>query len=280
MTFNYQLINGEIYPRNEAKIPLNDLGMLRSYSIFDFFRVLDGKPVFIEDHIDRLWHSADVMDLALPWSKADINEMCRALVAKNQASDAGMRVVVTGGYAEDGYTPTSPNIYMMLHTLPQYDETLYTQGSKLISTPYMRDMPSVKTTIYIQSIHFKKRMQQEGAVEVLYHWQGNISECSRSNIFFVDADDTIITPKHGMLRGITRKQVLDLVSQDYIVDLRPVGNDEIGGMREAFITSTTKGVMPVRQIDDVVIGNGHVGPVTKDLMRRFEVWVERYLREH
>ncbi|MDX1478916.1 MAG: aminotransferase class IV [Saprospiraceae bacterium] len=280
MSFNYQLINGEIFPRDDARIPLNDLGLLRSYSIFDFFRVLEGKPLFIEDHIDRLWYSAEVMDLALPWDKGEIDGMCRALVAKNQAVDAGMRVVVTGGYAEDGYTPTRPNIYMMLHTLPQYDESLYSAGARVISTPYMRDMPSVKTTIYIQSIQYKKRMQEAGAVEVLYHWQGNLAECSRSNIFFVDADDTIITPKHGMLKGVTRKQVLELAHQEYVVDLRPVHLDELPDMHEAFITSTTKGVMPVRQIDDLVVGNGKAGPVTKDLMRRFEAWVQGYLREH
>ena len=280
MAFDYQLINGDIFSKDKALIPLNDLGMLRSYSIFDFFRVIEGKPVFVEDHWDRLMHSADVMDLKLPWETGEIDAMCRALVAKNAAMDAGMRVLVTGGYAEDGYTPSTPNIYMMLHTLPTYPETYYTQGAKLISTAYMRDMPSVKTTIYIQSIHFKKKMQEEGAVEVLYQWQGNVAECSRSNVFFVDAAGTIITPKHGMLKGITRKQVIALAEQFYNVSQSPVQYAEIGTMKEAFITSTTKGVMPIQQIDDQIVGDGTVGPVTLELMGKFEAHVAQYLSEH
>ena len=70
MAFKYQLINGEILPKDAARIPLNDLGMLRSYSIFDFFRILGGKPLFIEDHLDRLLRSSEAMYLALPWDKA------------------------------------------------------------------------------------------------------------------------------------------------------------------------------------------------------------------
>lgn len=280
MVFKYQLINGEILEKDAARIPLNDLGMLRSYSIFDFFRILGGKPLFIEDHLDRLLRSSKAMDLALRWDKPAINAICRQLIRKNEVSDAGLRVVVTGGYAEDGYTPSQPNIYMMLHDLPKYDETLFMQGAKLISTPYMRDMPSVKTTIYIHSIQYKRKMQEQGAVEILYLWQGNVKECSRSNIFFVDAVGNVVTPDDGILNGITRKQVLAIAQEQYNVELRPVHYDEIRDMREAFITSSTMGVMPVIRIDNITVGDGNVGPVTRSLRDGFNKCVEDYLGSH
>jgi len=273
----YQIINGEVLSQEDAKIPTNDLGMLRGYAIFDYFRVLEGKPVFCDDHLSRLFHSLDVMDLELTYSMEELKEMIAELIAKNEASEAGFRILVTGGFAEDGYTPKSPNLFMMMHALPRYDPTVSEKGSKLLTSQFQRVMPSVKTTIYVQSIHFAKKMKKEGAIEVLYHWDGNITECSRSNIFFVDKDDTIITPKHGVLKGITRKHTLEIAKGKYKVEMRPVHMDEIPSMKEIFITSTTKAVMPIVQIDDMVIGDGKPGPVSLDLAKRFQKVLKNYL---
>lgn len=260
-------------------IPTNDLGMLRGYGIFDYFRVLEGKPVFVEDHLNRLFHSLDVMDLELAYSKEELLDMIVELIDKNEAKRAGFRILVTGGFATDGYTPTEPNLYMMMHSLPSYDPSILENGAKLLSTAYQRVMPSVKTTIYVQSIHYAKKMKREGAVEVLYHWDGNITECSRSNIFFVDQNDTIITPKYGVLKGITRKNTLEVAKDRYQVDERSVHMDEIPDMKEVFITSSTKAVMPIIQIDDLVIGDGKPGAITLDLAERFQGVLENYLME-
>lgn len=267
----YQFINGEIKLASEARIPTNDLGLLRGYAVFDYFRVLQGVPVFVEDHLDRLFHSLDVMDLELPRSREEIKQQIYELIEKNEMTEAGFRIVVSGGYAEDGFTPSTPNMYMMMHTLPTYSPSLDEKGAKLLTSAYQRDVPSVKTTIYVQSIHFAKKMKKENAIEVLYHWKGNITECSRSNIFFVDQNDNLITPKHGMLKGITRKRTIAVAESLGIpVQLRKVNMDEVPQMKEAFITSSTKEVTPIVQIDDLRIGDGRVGPMTKRIIRHFK----------
>lgn len=274
MSYPYQLINGEVLRREDARIPLNDLGLLRSYSIFEFFRVHSGVPVFIEDHLDRLFASAEFMELEPPWSRIEVLDMCHRLLQKNDNPTAAFRILLTGGYTADGYTPSTPNIYMLLNDLPRYLPEHYDPGCKVLSIPFQRAVPVVKTTDYIRSIQYRNEMRRRGAIELLYEWENVISECSRSNIFFVDKNRNIVTPERNVLSGITRKYVLRLASAEYNLIERDVTMHEIPLMAEAFLTSTTKGVMAVSRIDDIEIGGE--GPVTKHLREKFAAHIREY----
>jgi len=280
MPFTHQIINGKILPKAQALIPLTDLGMLRAYAIFDYFRILEGVPVFVEDHLDRMFRSAAQMELQLRWDRDRIRQMILDLIEVNAAQSAGCRVVVTGGFSEDGYSPAETNLYMMLHLLPEYDPRDYSDGCKLITSGYVRDLPSVKTCIYVQSLLVRKSMKQAEAVEVLYHWKGSITECSRSNVFFVTKANVLVTPTDGMLHGITRKHVLEIAGRlGLTVELREVHLDELSGMKEAFITSSTRGVLPIIQIGETVIGEGKPGNTTHRLHDAFEIEVVKCVQE-
>jgi branched-subunit amino acid aminotransferase/4-amino-4-deoxychorismate lyase len=276
MPYTHQNINGKILPKEQALIPLTDLGMLRAYAIFDYFRILDGVPVFIEDHLDRMFRSALTVELGMRWNREEIRQMICDLVAINGALQAGCRVVITGGFSEDGFTPSEPNLYMMLHVLPTYDAQDWVKGCKLITSNYVRDIPSVKTCIYVQSLLVRKAMKEAEAVEVLYHWKGSITECSRSNIFFVTPEDVLVTPAEGMLHGITRKQVLSLAEQAGIaIELRDIHLEELPWVKEAFITSSTRGVLPLIQIGETKIGDGQPGAMTQQLHTSFQRLIQK-----
>jgi len=279
MIYPYIFINGEILQRDKALIPVYDLGLLRGLGIFDFFRVWDGISVFAEDHIQRLQHSLRVIDLNIDVSAQQWMEWFAQMIRINEADRAGFRVVVTGGYSEDGYTiPEQKNIYMMLHHLPPNDPAPYEQGVSLLTSSYQRDIPSAKTTIYIQSMHLQPQLKKAGAFEVLYHWKGEITECSRCNIFFIDREGVIHTPKNGMLKGITRKQVLAIAVENNIPLVeRDVFLEELPNMAGAFLTATTKGVLPVVKIDDQQIGDGSVHPLVKQLQALYQKRVDEYL---
>ena len=266
----YQLINGKVVHKSEALIPLTDIGLLRSYSVFDFFRVLNGVPVFLDDHIQRLTRSANDIGISLPWSSSEIANMVDDLIKANEAQNAGFRIVVTGGYAEDGYNPTTPNIYMLLHTLPDSNPEIYKTGARIISDEYERDMASAKTTMYAYVISMRDRLREEKAAEVLYYDDSGITECSRSNIFLVDSEGTIHTPAQGMLRGITRKHVIELANEHFKLVERDIQFSEIPRFKEIFITSSTKGVLPIVEIDNLTIGDGKVGPVSAKMHELFE----------
>jgi len=276
----YQIINGALLPKEEALIPLNDLGLLRSYSIFDFFRVLSGVPIYIEDHLNRLLQSASKMELDLPWSKSEIRSMCDALIEANNSDDAGLRIVVTGGFSADGYTPTRANVYMMLHDLPKYSPDDFAKGRTMISSNFTRDLPEAKTTLYVHAIHHQKKMNEKNAIEILYHTDGVITEGSRSNIFFVDQNDVIVTPADAILCGVTRKHLISIAIENYTVVERTIQIGEIANMKEAFMTSSTKGVLPIIEIENVLIGNGTVGKISTDLHRAFKKHVDEYIQLH
>lgn len=279
MIFPYIFINGEIVEKEKAMIPLWDLGLLRGLGIFDFFRVWEGIPVFAEDHITRLQNSLDIMDMQTGVPDEQWMNWFREMIRLNKADRAGFRVVVTGGFSEDGYSiPEKKNIYLMLHHLPENDPQQYDNGVGLLTSSYQRDIPYAKTTIYVQSMRLQPQLKKAGAFEVLYHWKGEITECSRCNIFFIDKNDVIHTPKNEMLKGITRKQVLAIAAKNNIpVKERDMHLDELPEMAGAFLTATTKGVLPVVKIDELVIGNGRVHPLAKKLQSLYEDRVDEYL---
>jgi D-alanine transaminase/branched-chain amino acid aminotransferase len=279
MIYPYIFINGEILPHDKALIPVYDLGLLRGFGVFDFFRVLDGVPVFAEDHIQRLQHSLRVIGLDTGIPSSQWMDWFMQMIRVNEADRAGFRVVVTGGFSEDGYTiPEQKNIYLMLHYLPENDPKQYEEGVSLLTSSYQRDIPSAKTTIYIQSMHLQPQIKKAGAFEVLYHWKGEITECSRCNIFFIDHEGTIHTPKNEMLKGITRKQVLELAATNNIRLIeREIYLNEIPDMAGSFLTATTKGVLPVVKIDDQLISGGAVHPLAKKMQSLYQKRVEEYL---
>ena len=281
MLYPHLYINGEILSQEKAQIPVYDLGLLRGLGIFDFFRVLKGVPVFVEDHIDRLEHSMAMVGFDTGLTRADWIRMFYQLIEANQVDRAGFRVVVTGGFSDDGYSiPAKKNVYMMLHHLPASDPKQYEHGVEVMTSHYRRDTPEAKTTVYIESMKMQPALKKAGAFEVLFHWKGVISECSRCNIFFIDPEGVIVTPSFGMLRGITRKQVLT-IAEDYQMPVqeRDVHMEEIPWMAGAFLTATTKGVLPVVRIDGQPVGNGEVHPLAKRLQELYTERVRNYLAD-
>ena len=161
MIYPYIFINGEVVHKDKALIPVWDLGLLRGMGIFDFFRVWDGIPVFAEDHIVRLQQSLKIIGLNTSMRDDDWLRLFYEMIRVNEAERAGFRVVVTGGFSEDGYSiPEKKNIFLMLHHLPDNDPLQYQNGVSLITSSYQRDIPSAKTTIYIQSMQLQPELKR------------------------------------------------------------------------------------------------------------------------
>jgi len=125
-------------------------------------------------------------------------------------------------------------------------------GYKVVSYPHQRQMPHVKTTDYLMAIWLQPWVKQQDADDVLYHQNGIITEFPRSNFFLVTEDQTIVTPEKNILAGITRKQILQVAEANGLrVIQKDISLEEIGAAREAFISSSTKRVIPIRQLDDI-----------------------------
>ena len=273
----YSNVNGEIVPIEKAVINVKDLGFLRGYSVFDFFRIYKGQPVFIGDHLDRLEHSSGKLGLPLPYSREAIIEKIIALAKVNQLEFGGIKIILTGGYSLDGFLPTTPNFVMIACTLPTYPASYYTKGIKLIAYQYTRETPYTKTTNYLKPISLQKEIDEAEAFDVLYHNGKFISESARANFFIVNEAGSIITPDRDALRGITRKHVLEIAHKHFNVEIRPVSLKEARAAKECFMTSSTKAVMPIRQVDFWRINKGIIGDTTKQIMALFKQRIEEYV---
>lgn len=273
---NY-LINGQPVPANEALLHVSDLAILRGYGLFDFFRVLDSVPVFVDDYLERFFRSAALLHLPSPVDADALKQQLMRLLSLNETRHAGVKIVLTGGYSPDGFTPGEPNLLLIQQSLPTYDPALFRRGAHLMTCRYTRDLPEVKSLNYLKALSLQLELRSAGATDVLYHDGTHISESSRSNIFIVDDKGTIRTPSRNILKGVTRKHVLELARQKFDVAEDDVTLEQTLRAPEVFMTSSTKGVMPVTIIDGKPIGNGSPGEVTRALGAMFEAHVGAYV---
>jgi len=263
------IVNGNFIPADEASVLTTDLALQRGYGIFDFFKTKDHKPVFLDDHLDRFFHSAEKMRLPVGKSREELKTLLAGLMKRNNMPDSGIKITLTGGYSADGYTLSAPNMIITQNPLVLAKE-MSTEGISLITYPHQRQLPDVKTTDYLMAIWLQPLIKEKGADDVLYHKDGIIGECPRANFFIVTKDDELLTPSANILKGIVRKHILDIYSKKGVAAERDISLEDLQQCKEAFITSSTKNVLPVSKIDGVIIGNGQAGEVCRWLWQEIQ----------
>lgn len=246
--------NGHISSFSQTGMSLNDLLVQRGYGIFDYLRVVDNQPLFVEDHLDRLYQSASIMHMVVPESKETILKIVLELVAKNNMPYSGLKLIVSGGDSSDGYTLEQPRLTIIQQPLPVPSNQFSVSPFVLMSHPFQRQLPEVKTTDYLMAIYLQPKLKAFGGQDILYTHEDMVRECPRSNIFMITAEGTIVTPKEHILKGITRKNILATAKASGIsVEERPISLEEIKTAKGAFIASSTKRIIPVSKIDESVI---------------------------
>ena len=260
----FVFINNELLPAEEAKLSVTDLAIQRGYGIFDFLVVVKGSPVFLDDHLNRFYHSAAAMHLTVALNKNELTRAIHLLIEKNQLLNAGIRITLTGGDSPDGYSIGIPNLIITQNPF-QYTYTSPLKGIRLITHEHQRQLPHIKTIDYAKAIYLQPTIKAAGADDVLYHNAGIITECPRSNFFIVNKKREVITPDKQVLAGVTRAKIL--LNKQFVVKEEPIALEALANAEEAFITSSTKNVLPVIAIDGKPIGNGAPGPVTQQLLQ-------------
>lgn len=270
------LVNEDLLPAPDASLRLNDLAITRGYGVFDFFRTLGGKPLFLEDHLDRLYRSAAALHLSLPEDRSEIVERLMRVIAKNGYAESGVRITVTGGYSSDGYTPARPNV-IVTEAPMRRDATVAERGMTLITHEHQRQLPFAKTLDYLMAIQLQPAIRARGADDVLYHAGGVVGESPRSNFFLVTGDGVLVTPRRNILEGVTRKHVLALAAETMPVEVRDVNVSEFATAREAFLTSTTKRIFAITHIDGRSIGSGKPGTISQTLDQAIQSKILQHL---
>jgi branched-chain amino acid aminotransferase len=256
----YVSINNELIPEAQATLGIGDLSIQRGYGIFDFFKIIDNRPIFIDAHLNRFYNSAKEMHLDVGMDRQALKQAVSNLLEKNNLPNSAIKIILTGGYSDDGYAMVGkPNLIItQVHFVMENHDDL--TGLKLVTYNHQRQLPTVKTIDYLQAIRLRPFVISSNADDVLYHNNGFITECPRAN-FFIVTENEIITPKDHVLRGITRSKLLGLEVENYKIIERAIALEELALAKEAFVTSSTKNTWPVIAIDGKQIGDGKPGKV-------------------
>ncbi len=269
-------VDGRWVHPNEATLSINDLAVLRCYSVFESLRTYNRRPFCLDEHLERLYRSASIIELDVPYTRDLIVHIVQEAIDRNSYSHALIRLFVTGGESEDGIMPTGKVVLAVLITpLGERDTEGFARGMKLITTPLQRALTEAKTSNYVTAIRALKEATRHGANDALFvNEQGHVLEATRSN-FFVFRGDTLITPRTEVLIGVTRNVVLSLARGRFAIEERPILLEELSTVDEAFLTSSSKEITPIVQIDDWTIGDGKPGPRTYELEQHFIELIER-----
>jgi len=251
------------------KIDINDLGFLRGYGVFDFIRTYNRKPFLMEEHLKRLMRSASIINLDVEISLSELAKIVKSL-SQEGSGEKTIRIILTGGQSKNALNKDNLacNTYLIVENLAPVDSRIYSEGVKLITCEYKRELPGAKTLNYINLIKHEYKLGREGAFTLLYVNCNKVLEAAISNIFIVKGS-RIITPFDGILLGTTRKLVIDIASGKFTVEERDIELPELLEAEEVFITGTTQGIVPVVKVDSYSINSGQVGNITRSLIDDF-----------
>lgn len=273
-------INGQFLPKAEAKISVFDHGLLYGDGVFEGIRAYRGRVFRLEQHLDRLWDSADRISLDLPMSRQEMAEAIKTTLRHNQLHDAYVRLVVTRGRGDLGLDPrrcSNPSTIIITDRIEIFDQEDYEKGVSLVVVEMRRSAhnginPSVKSLNYLSSIVAKIEANRAGGTEALMLNTDNyVAECTAENIFLVSSGGLVTPPPEaGILQGITRQVVLECAQHLGVpVSERLFDVQELYEADECFITGTAAEVAPVTQIDGRPIGDGGPGVLTTRLCHAF-----------
>jgi branched-chain amino acid aminotransferase len=276
-------VNGTISDESSAVISIFDRGFLYGDSVYEVLRTAGGHPVDFDRHLDRLRRSADAIALSLPDEDLIRRAVADTLVAARN-DEAYIRIVVTRGagrIALDLDAADKPSLLVIAQPLKMPRAELYTEGARLAIVGVERTSrravdPAVKSGNYLNSIMALAEAQKAGAYEALMLGpDGRVAEGSTSNVFAVRAG-RLTTPAlmTGILAGITRQRVIELARAAGLdAGEGDLYQDDLRGADEVFITSSIRGVMPVRQVDDRIVSGGAPGPITRRLTDAYDRFI-------
>jgi branched-chain amino acid aminotransferase len=275
-------VNGRISGERDATISIFDHGFLYGEGVYETLRTYNGRPFLYERHLQRLRRSAQMLVLDVPFTDEGLAGQIRETIAAANLgrAEAYIRVLLTRGIGDLTYDPkATPNPSVVIIVKPNVDPPpeAYEKGVKVCLSPYLRNHPGsvnpmIKSNNLLNNaLAMQEALRRGGAEAIMRNYRGELTECTQSNFFIVKNGVALTAPVGaGLLPGITREFVFELGSGIGVSVRDQVLHDEdLLAADECFLTSTTKEIVPVVQVDDRSIGTGSPGAVTKRFIEEF-----------
>jgi branched-chain amino acid aminotransferase len=283
-------VNGIITPAEEARVCVLDNGFTYGDSVYEVLRTYGGRPFEPGRHFRRLRRSAARLGFDVPADDVQLLAQVDALLARAPGGESYIRIIVTRGVGDCSYNferVQGPTVVMLQKPLPPYPARHYEEGIRVAAVGVRRNHPraldpAIKSSNLLNNILAVREAQSRGAEEpVLLNQEGYLAEGASTNVF-VARDGELRTPplSAGILAGITREVVLEIVSGLGIpCREQPLHVDDLVRADEAFMTSTTREVVPVCQVDESLVGDGRPGQLTRRAMQAFRAYAPAHCGE-
>jgi branched-chain amino acid aminotransferase len=278
-------VNGRVFDQEHAVVSVFDHGFLFGEGVYETLRTYNGQPFLFDRHMRRLRRSAEMLTLAVPLTDAEIDARFRETVRAAGLGDspeheAYIRILVTRGVGELSYDPAAcptPSIVVIVkpHVAPAVE--VFERGVKVALVEIVRNHPGsvsplIKSNNLLNNALAMREASRRGGFEgVMRNYRGELAECTQSNLFIVKSGAALTPPiDAGLLPGITREFLFEIGAEVAIPVREAVLKDaDLVGADEAFLTSSTREIVPIVQVDDRRIGAGVPGSMTRRLLQGF-----------
>jgi len=270
-------LNGQFVPEAQAVIRVNDRGFMYGDGLFETIRVVKGRPFRLAQHLERMTRGADFLKIKPPFPAKELQQFAEQLIEKNQMPEAILRITLTRGPGERGYTPQAegrPTVVMTLHAaIPSENPvqwSLMTSSFRVLATD---PLSSFKTLNKLTHVMARAEAAAQGADEaLLINTNGEVAETASGNIFWVYNDKVCTTPTgRGVLPGITRAVVLEICQTlGLLTNKRVIKPEALKNSEGIFITQSAFGIVPVATFDGEPVAPS---PLVDQIFNAYREWL-------
>jgi branched-chain amino acid aminotransferase len=275
-------VNGKIAPADQAVVPVYDHGFVYGEGVYETLRSYNLVPFLYDRHMRRLRQSADRLLLDVPFDDATMLQWIdQTVAAAGQLDEAYIRILLTRGVGDLTYDPKStptPTTVIIVKPLEEPPARVFNDGIRISLVDMLRNHPRsvnpiIKSNNLLNNALAMQAAYRAGAEEgLMCNYRGELTECSQANFFMVRGG-AAVTPQSaaGLLEGVTRAFIFEL-GKEIGIDVREeiLTPKDLETADEMFITSTTRELSPVVNVDGRAVGTGKVGPVTKKLLDLYQ----------
>jgi branched-chain amino acid aminotransferase len=278
-------VNGVLTTAGEARVSALDRGFLYGDSVYETVRTYSGRPFRLDAHLERLQRSAEALGIDASRLPLDPAQAVYAALEGAGFPESAIRIVLTRGVGGIGYDDagcSQPTLVVHVRACPEIPPSFKSEGVDVAVVDVQRNAvaaidPAIKSSNLLNNLFAWRAGRRLGVFEpILLNAEGRLTEGASSNLFVVAAG-RLRTPAlaEGLLRGITRDAVIDLARAASIpVEEEALQPEALRQADEAFLTSTLKGVLPIRRVDGWPVADGRPGRVTRRLMQAYDELTE------
>jgi D-alanine transaminase/branched-chain amino acid aminotransferase len=243
--------NGVVIKAAEAVLPIQSKEVQFGFGVYESLKVIQGQVLYLKDHLQRLYGSADGLGLRHPYASHMISQWITALLAVDGVREATLRILLMGG--------SEPVLYITAMPMLSYPDTWYRQGVSVTTYNGERFLPHIKSCSLLLNYLALRAAQEAGAFEaLLVDREGRVLEGTRSNFFACRGDVVHTAPDDLVLEGVTRDKILKAIRQlgfRISFDSPTLAEVSSGYYDELFISSTSMGALPVAAVDGKACGS-------------------------